>query len=128
MRLCLLRILSPLGHRTKRIPCEGKHDVLSVPEREAEFSTRKFRLQFTKLHVVCIVGGLSLEKQMRLLAKGPEIIVATPGRLFELVQEDPQLQNQLVSVKCLVVDEADRMIQKVRTSTCDEGVTDRSDS
>lgn len=62
---------------------------------------------------MCIVGGLSHEKQMRLLAKGPEIIVATPGRLFELVQDDPNLQSQLVAVKCLVIDEADRMIQKV---------------
>lgn len=34
-----------------------------------------------------VVGGMSTQKQERLLAQKPEIIVATPGRLWELVQE-----------------------------------------
>lgn len=39
----------------------------------------------TDVRVVPIVGGMSTEKQERLLKKRPEIIVGTPGRLWELM-------------------------------------------
>ena len=39
----------------------------------------------TKFRVVSIVGGMSTEKQERLLKARPEIIVGTPGRLWELM-------------------------------------------
>ncbi|XP_003744697.1 ATP-dependent RNA helicase DDX24 [Galendromus occidentalis] len=106
----------PLVHRLLQERCRNKLGALILtPTRELAVQIKKHLMditKFTNLHVVCIVGGLSHEKQTRLLAKRPEIIVATPGRLFELVQEDPQLQEQLISVRCLVIDEADRMIQK----------------
>lgn len=37
--------------------------------------------------VVSIVGGLSVQKQRRLLTRGCDILVATPGRLWDLCQE-----------------------------------------
>lgn len=37
------------------------------------------------VQVVALVGGLAAEKQERVLKKGPEVVVATPGRLWELV-------------------------------------------
>lgn len=37
--------------------------------------------------VVALVGGMSIEKQLRLLKAKPAIIVATPGRLWELMSE-----------------------------------------
>src|SRR5262249_24063639 len=39
----------------------------------------------TSLRVVTVIGGLSPQKQKRLLGRQPEIIVATPGRLWELI-------------------------------------------
>lgn len=39
----------------------------------------------TNIRVVPIVGGMSMEKQERLLKARPEIIVGTPGRLWELM-------------------------------------------
>ena len=36
--------------------------------------------------VATIVGGMSIQKQQRILKKKPEIVVATPGRLWELFQ------------------------------------------
>jgi len=39
------------------------------------------------VRVVPIVGGMSAEKQERLLKTRPEIIVGTPGRLWELISE-----------------------------------------
>jgi ATP-dependent RNA helicase DDX24/MAK5 len=36
--------------------------------------------------VAVVVGGMSSQKQERLLSKCPEIVVATPGRLWDLIQ------------------------------------------
>ena len=38
-----------------------------------------------KIKVAAIVGGMSIQKQQRLLSYEPAIIVATPGRLWELM-------------------------------------------
>lgn len=40
-----------------------------------------------EFQIATIVGGLSLQKQRRILNRCPDVIVATPGRLWELVQE-----------------------------------------
>ncbi|OQR70973.1 ATP-dependent RNA helicase DDX24-like [Tropilaelaps mercedesae] len=89
--------------------------LILTPTRELAIQIKKHLTditKFTSLHVVTIVGGLCHEKQMRLVRKRPEIIVATPGRLFEFLQEDPSFQQQIVAVRCLVIDEADRMVQE----------------
>ena len=62
--------------------------------------------------VVTVVGGMSEQKQQRLLSRRPEVVVATPGRLWEFVEAaDPFLSN-LSHLKFLVVDETDRMLEK----------------
>ena len=64
------------------------------------------------LKVAAVVGGMSIQKQQRLLSYKPAIIVATPGRLWELMNEYnvPYLQQTLPMLDVLVLDEADRMI------------------
>ena len=37
------------------------------------------------MHVVAVCGGLDANKQIRLLGKRPDVVIATPGRLWELV-------------------------------------------
>jgi ATP-dependent RNA helicase RhlE len=54
-----------------------------------------------------VFGGVSKTTQIRALKKRPTILVATPGRLLDLVSER---QIDLSSVTCLVLDEADRML------------------
>ncbi|MCP8719118.1 MAG: DEAD/DEAH box helicase [Asgard group archaeon] len=61
--------------------------------------------------IVSITGGLSIQKQQRLLKHGPGIIVATPGRLLELIQGDLELCKRLASTDIIVLDEADRLLQ-----------------
>lgn len=39
------------------------------------------------LQIAAIVGGLALPKQQRILKRCPDILVATPGRLWELIQQ-----------------------------------------
>lgn len=56
---------------------------------------------------------MSIQKQERLLSYEPTIIIATPGRLWELLEEkhNPYLTAQLPLIDVLVLDEADRMIE-----------------
>ena len=62
--------------------------------------------------VAPIVGGISPAKQARLLGRQPQVIVATPGRLWELMRlGEPHLAD-LSRVAFLVLDEADRMVQQ----------------
>ncbi|KAH8103065.1 ATP-dependent RNA helicase [Cristinia sonorae] len=61
--------------------------------------------------VAAIVGGMSAQKQRRILDRGVDVMVATPGRLWDILQEDDNLANQLKNLRFLVLDEADRMIE-----------------
>ena len=65
-----------------------------------------------QIKVASLVGGMSIQKQQRLLSYNPAIIVATPGRLWELMNEQMEsyLLDTLPLVDVLVLDEADRMI------------------
>lgn len=84
--------------------------------------TRELAVQITKhlqvlagaagLGVAVVVGGLSAEKQIRLLARRPAIIVATPGRLWDLFQEGNSHLAGLPNISHLAIDETDRMVEK----------------
>lgn len=63
------------------------------------------------VHIVPIVGGMYSEKQERLLRRRPEIVVATPGRLWELMSGGNEHLVELHSLSFFVLDEADRMIE-----------------
>ena len=69
------------------------------------------KLFFINAQIATIVGGMSIQKQRRLLSKTPHILVATPGRLWELIQEDDDLCLKLRGIKMLIIDEADRMLE-----------------
>ncbi|WP_372656494.1 DEAD/DEAH box helicase [Hydrogenophaga sp.] len=57
--------------------------------------------------VVVVFGGVSINPQMMALRGGADVVVATPGRLLDLVQHNAL---QLQAVECLVLDEADRLL------------------
>ncbi|KAL1675974.1 P-loop containing nucleoside triphosphate hydrolase protein [Schizophyllum commune] len=61
--------------------------------------------------VAALVGGMSLQKQKRILGRGVDVLVATPGRLWDVIQEDDDLARNIKNLKFLVLDEADRMIE-----------------
>ncbi|UDG82673.1 DEAD/DEAH box helicase [Candidatus Vallotia lariciata] len=60
-----------------------------------------------RLHTVSILGGVPYGQQLMLLAKNPEILVATPGRLIDHLEHR---RIDLSQLKMLVLDEADRML------------------
>ncbi|CAG10574.1 unnamed protein product, partial [Tetraodon nigroviridis] len=50
--------------------------------------------KFTDIKTAIVVGGMSQEKQRKMLKRSPEIVIATPGRLWDLIREKhPHLQN-----------------------------------
>ncbi|KAM4853059.1 ATP-dependent RNA helicase DDX24 isoform 1-T3 [Thomomys bottae] len=68
--------------------------------------------KFTGIKTAILVGGMSTQKQQRMLSRHPELVVATPGRLWELIKEKHSHLSNLRQLRCLVVDEADRMVEK----------------
>ena len=60
----------------------------------------------TKTDVLAVYGGAGMDRQMRALNKGVEIVVATPGRLKDLLDRG---SLRLDDVNVVVIDEADRM-------------------
>lgn len=62
--------------------------------------------------VMSVTGGLSLQKQQRLLKSHPSIVVATPGRFLELLESDDAWIEMFQKTEIVVLDEADRMLQE----------------
>ena len=69
------------------------------------------------LHVVAVYGGAGIESQIRQLRKGCQIIVATPGRLIDLMHRGAA---RLEAVRHVVLDEADEMLNMGFTESIDE--------
>ncbi|MGN6645112.1 MAG: DEAD/DEAH box helicase [Cytophaga sp.] len=63
--------------------------------------------QYTHLRTVCITGGVAQDPQIAEAAYGFDILVATPGRMFDLIY---QKHIKITKVKILVLDEADHML------------------
>ena len=97
------------GNEAKRRP--GSPRVLVVtPTRELAQQIDAACSDMTKGSRVCVlsvVGGMPYKGQIARLNKGIDILIATPGRLFDLMQRG---DVKLDRVETLVLDEADRML------------------
>ena len=60
-------------------------------------------------YVAAVTGGLSVQKQQRQLAKA-DIVIGTPGRMWEVMSSSIPVSESLKQIKFLVVDEADRLL------------------
>ena len=69
------------------------------------------------LHVLAVYGGSSIESQIRSLRKGAQVIVATPGRLIDLMHRGVA---KLDAVENVVLDEADEMLNMGFTESINE--------
>lgn len=72
----------------------------------------KAAAKYTNVTIACIIGGLAQVKQERVLNACPNIVIGTPGRIWELIQDGNDHLKKLMSLKYLVIDETDRMIEK----------------
>lgn len=66
-----------------------------------------FTERFKKLNIVAVYGGASISEQIRKVKRGAQIIVATPGRLIDLIGKKAV---NLSTIRFVVLDEADEML------------------
>lgn len=84
--------------------------LVMVPTRELAIQIAEaFDMigKYTGLHIVGLYGGVEQEAQIELIEEGIDVLIATPGRMFDLVH---QKKLDLRKVEILVLDEADHML------------------
>ena len=106
--------------------------LIMAPTRELGQQTARqlvdFAANFKKINIQVVYGGAAIANQIRALKKPTQIVVATPGRLLDLIRRKAVDLNQ---VKYVVLDEADEMlnmgfkedIDKILSHTLDDRVT-----
>lgn len=102
----LCRLATPSKH-----PPKGPRILILVPTRELAMQVAaeslKYSKYLSKTKTVCIFGGAPYPPQNKDLAKPYEILVATPGRLIDHME---QKRIDFSRLEMLVLDEADRML------------------
>ncbi|KAF9225963.1 P-loop containing nucleoside triphosphate hydrolase protein [Gyrodon lividus] len=77
----------------------------------APASSTQYAQALPLVSIAVLVGGMSAQKQRRILDRGIDILIATPGRLWDIIEEGKLLAKQVQNMRFLVLDEADRMIE-----------------
>ena len=91
------------------------HALVITPTRELALQVQahiKTIAQGSGIKIAAIVGGLAPQKQTRVLASKPEIVVATPGRLWDLMSSSTPHFRDIRRLAFLVIDEADKMVER----------------
>ena len=106
-----LPILNHLFNKRQRPAQKSCRVLVLSPTRELSGqiadSFRVYGRHIRPLEIALAIGGVPINRQVRALARGVEVLVATPGRLLDLVN---QRALRLDQVEVLVLDEADRML------------------
>lgn len=111
----------------QRINIESKETqaVVLSPTRELCLQIADDLKDFGKylphLHIAAVYGGASIETQIKQLRRGVQIIVATPGRLIDLMHRG---KAKLENVRNVVLDEADEMLNMGFQESITEILTD----
>ena len=110
--LPLLQKLQAIGHQKPRAVPVGVMVLVLVPTRELAVQVGEVFQGLAQglsrsVKVAVLFGGVSVNKQMLFLRGGVEVVVATPGRLLDLLGSNAL---SLSTVQALVLDEADRLL------------------
>lgn len=109
----LLQKIDPESHDTQAVVlCPTRELCLQITDDLKDFSK-----YMTGLNIVPVYGGTSIETQIRALKHGAQIIVATPGRLIDLMNRG---KANLEAVRNVVLDEADEMLDMGFSESIDE--------
>jgi len=87
----------------------GPRSLILAPTRELAMQIHgdfEKLAKFTRLKIITVFGGVSERPQVRALRNQPDIVVACPGRLLDLLRQGKAMLGQ---IKILVLDEADQM-------------------
>ena len=107
----MLPVLERLLFRPKELAVTRV--LVLVPTRELGvqvYQVTRQLAQFTSIEIGLSVGGLDLKEQESMLRKNPDVVIATPGRLIDHLQNTPTFS--LESIEVLILDEADRMLDE----------------
>jgi ATP-dependent RNA helicase RhlE len=102
--------LLPILERTLDLAPGKVYALVLTPTRELALQAEEFLKKlgrYTRRRGVAVYGGVGLEPQIHALRSGAEIVVATPGRLLDLMERGHLDWREL---RILVLDEADRML------------------
>ncbi|XWS27597.1 hypothetical protein CRYUN_Cryun26dG0130300 [Craigia yunnanensis] len=91
----------------------GVFALVITPTRELAFQlAEQFRALGSCLHLRCsvVVGGMDMITQAKALVSRPHVVVATPGRVKVLLEENPDIRKVFQRTRFLVLDEADRVL------------------
>lgn len=105
-----LPILQRLASHAKRVEARQARALILTPTRELAVQIlESFQVygKYLSLKSTVVFGGVSQSQQVKSMSAGVDILVATPGRLMDLIQQ--RLIN-LKSLEIFVLDEADRML------------------
>ena len=108
-----LPVLQSLLYFANTSVSPARHPVrmlVLVPTRELAdqvFEDIKGYAKYTSLKIAVVFGGMDISNQADVLRAGCEVLIATPGRLLDHVQQKNVILNQ---IQVLVLDEADRML------------------
>ncbi|MEN9558818.1 MAG: hypothetical protein RLZZ502_29, partial [Pseudomonadota bacterium] len=108
-----LPILHQLLPQASNSPSPARHPVralILVPTRELAIQVQESVETYAKhtaLRSTVVYGGTDIKEQIPIVRAGIEILIATPGRLLDHVEQKTVFLNQ---VQILVLDEADRML------------------
>uniref|UniRef100_A0A8C8S0W7 Probable ATP-dependent RNA helicase DDX27 n=1 Tax=Pelusios castaneus TaxID=367368 RepID=A0A8C8S0W7_9SAUR len=107
----ILPVLERLIYKPRQAPVTRV--LVLVPTRELGIqvhSVTKQLAQFSSITTCLAVGGLDVKTQEAALRCGPDILIATPGRLIDHLHNCPSFH--LSSIEVLILDEADRMLDE----------------
>ncbi|OIW11686.1 hypothetical protein TanjilG_12205 [Lupinus angustifolius] len=102
----------PILHRLSEHPF-GVFALVVTPTRELAFQlAEQFRALGSCLHlrISVVVGGMDMLKQTKDLVARPHVVIATPGRIKVLLEQNPDIPPIFSRTKFLVLDEADRVL------------------
>ncbi|KAK2972040.1 hypothetical protein RJ640_005060 [Escallonia rubra] len=102
----------PILHRLAEHPY-GVFALVITPTRELAFQlSDQFRALGSCLNLRCevVVGGMNMLNQAQTLMMRPHVVVATPGRIKALIEDNPDISAVFSKTKFLVLDEADRVL------------------
>ncbi|XP_075773845.1 putative ATP-dependent RNA helicase DDX27 isoform X2 [Pelodiscus sinensis] len=106
-----LPVLERLIYKPRQAPVTRV--LVLVPTRELGIqvhSVTKQLAQFSSVTACLAVGGLDVKTQEAALRSGPDVLIATPGRLIDHLHNCPSFH--LSSIEVLILDEADRMLDE----------------
>lgn len=105
-----LPILDYLGHERPPVVAKRPTTLVLAPTRELAIQIgESFRTygKHMRLRQALVYGGVGQDRQVRSIRQGVDVLIATPGRLLDLMQQG---HVDLGNVEIFVLDEADRML------------------